>query len=49
MKEKTAEAWAEGFLKMPLWAAEQIINGLSDEDREMVVSEMFRQYHLLCA
>lgn len=49
MTEGVAIAWAVGLLNQPLSVVEERLQGLSDESREMVVAQIFKQYHLRCA
>lgn len=49
MTKGIAIAMAVGLLKQPLSAVEERLARLSDEDREMVVAQIFKQYHLQCA
>lgn len=47
-----AEAFKEmvaGLLSLKLSTADAYIRSLSDDARELVVAELFRQYHALCA
>lgn len=45
MKEGIATAWAVELLHKPLAFAEKRLQSLSDEDREMVVTQLWKIYH----
>lgn len=49
MRKEIAKTMAERYLTQPISVVKRRLNELSDEQREMVVAQMWSLYHANCA